>query len=115
MTGRTSYPENYGGDNEWKIGSLLTPALYSAFQHQTAILKNDLLGMSVEPVTQNEQQVQLNDVSPSNVEFVSKILNNFVNYITSFVQNVPLSIVQTWYSNFQRCGTDNPNFWKQQN
>jgi hypothetical protein len=51
------------------------------------------------------------------------MLNNFVNYVTSFVQTVPgssvqivpLSIVQTWYTNFQRRITENPNFWKQQN
>ncbi|CAF1066747.1 unnamed protein product [Adineta steineri] len=60
-------------NNESKVGSSLT----SAF-----------LRISVKPVTQLEQQVHSNDVTPSNVEFVSKILNNFVNYITSFVQNV---------------------------
>ena len=46
----------------------------------------------------------------SNVEFVSKMLTNFVNDVTSFVQNipgtseriVPSSIIQTWYVNFQR-------------
>jgi hypothetical protein len=51
------------------------------------------------------------------------MLNNFVNYITSFVQTipgtseqiVPLSIIQTWYNNFQRRLAENPNFWKQQN
>jgi hypothetical protein len=51
------------------------------------------------------------------------MLNNFVNFITSFVQNVPgtseqivpLSIVQTWFNNFQRRLSENPNFWKQQN
>lgn len=85
-----------------------------------------LLGISVEPLGQLEQQVQPSDVTPStvasNVEFVSKMLNNFVNYVTSFVQNVPgtteqivpLSIVQTWFNNFQRRLSENPNFWKQQ-
>jgi hypothetical protein len=58
----------------------------------------------------------------SNVEFVTKMLNNFVNYVTSFVQNVPgtteqivpLSAIRTWYNNFQRRITENPNFWKEQ-
>jgi hypothetical protein len=76
---------------------------------------------------QLEQYVQPYDITPStvasNVEFVTKMLNNFVNYITSFVQNVPgtseqivpLRIIHTWYNNFQRRITENPNFWKEQN
>jgi hypothetical protein len=101
-------------------------ALFSAFQHPTSVPSDGLLGISVEPLGQLEQQVQPNDITPttvaSNVEFVSKMLNNFVNYVTSFVQTipgsseqiVPLSIIQTWYTNFQRRITENPNFWKQQ-
>ncbi len=112
-------------ENETKIGSSLAPALFSAFQHQTAIPSDGLLGISVETLPQLDQQVPPNDVIPStvasNVEFVTKMLNNFVNYVTSFVQNVPgtseqivpLSIIQTWYNNFQRRITENPNFWKQ--
>lgn len=109
---------------ELKAGSSLTPSLFSGFQHQTAIPTDGLLGISVEPLSTLEQQIQATNITPStvasNVEFVSKMLNNFVNYITSFVQNVPgtseqivpLSIVQTWYNNFQRRINDNPNFWK---
>ena len=109
-------------DNEPKADSAL--ALFSAFQHQSAVPTDGLLGISVEPLSQLEQQVQPSDVTPttvaSNVEFVSKMLNNFVNYVTSFVQNVPgtseqivpLSIVQTWFNNFQRRLSENPNFWK---
>lgn len=101
------------------------PVLFSAFQHQTAIATSGLLGVSVEPLAQLEQLVQPNDVMPStvasNVEFVSKMLNNFVNYVTSFVQSVPgtseqivpMSVIQTWFNNFQRRITENPNFWKQ--
>ncbi|CAF1247832.1 unnamed protein product [Rotaria sordida] len=111
-------------DIESKISSSLVPSLFSGFQHQTAIPTDGLLGISVEPLTQLEQQIQPHDITPStvasNVEFVSKMLNNFVNYVTSFVQNVPgtseqivpLSIIQTWYSNFQRRMAENPNFWK---
>ncbi|CAF0987609.1 unnamed protein product [Adineta steineri] len=76
-------------NNESKVGSSLTSAFLSAFQHRTAIQTDSLLGISVEPLTQLEQQVQPNDVTPSNVEFVSKMFNNFVNYIISVVQNVP--------------------------
>jgi hypothetical protein len=49
------------------------------------------------------------------------MLNNFVYYIISFFQNVsrtseqivPLSIIQIWYTNFQRRLTENANFWIQ--
>ncbi|CAF2508666.1 unnamed protein product [Rotaria sp. Silwood2] len=111
-------------DVESKIGSSLMASLFSGFQHQTAIPTDGLLGISVEPLIQLEQYIQPHDITPStvasNVEFVSKMLNNFVNYVTSFVQNVPgtseqivpLSIIQTWYNNFQRRITENPNFWK---
>ncbi|CAM4891015.1 unnamed protein product [Rotaria socialis] len=146
MTGQIPFPENYGGggkyyftlvgqpsaifkigkikDIESKIGSSLAPTLFSGFQHQTAIPTDGLLGISVEPLSQLDQQIQPHDITPStvasNVEFVSKMLNNFVNYVTSFVQNVPgtseqivpLSIIQTWYNNFQRRITENPNFWR---
>ncbi|KAF0299423.1 Protein OPI10 [Amphibalanus amphitrite] len=61
---------------------------------------------------------------PSFVEFVQKMLQNFVNYATSFSVTpaqmavapnesyVPLSVVQRWYDNFQRRLEMNPNFWK---
>ncbi|CAF4656688.1 unnamed protein product [Rotaria sp. Silwood1] len=111
-------------DVDSKTSLSLVPSLFSGFQHQTAIPTDGLLGISVEPLTQLEQQIQPYDIAPStvasNVEFVSKMLNNFVNYVTSFVQNVPgtaeqivpLSVIQTWYNNFQRRIAENPNFWK---
>jgi protein Hikeshi len=104
-----------------------TPSLFSAFQHQTSIPTDGLLGISIELLSQLEQQVQPSTVTPStiasNVEFVSKMLENFVNYAMSFVQTVPgssvqivpLNVIQTWYHNFQRRIADNPNFWKQRN
>lgn len=111
-------------DTDNAVGSSAA-VLFSAFQHQTTVVTSGLLGISVEPLSQLEQLVQPADVTPStvasNVEFVSKMLNNFVNYVTSFVQNipgtseqiVPMSVIQTWYNNFQRRITENPNFWKQ--
>ena len=103
----------------------MVPSLFSTFQHSTTIPSDGLLGISIEPLTQLEQQVQPSNINPStvasNVEFVSKMLNNFVNFVTSFVQNVPgtseqivpLSVIQTWFNNFQRRILENPNFWRQ--
>ena len=112
-------------DNEPNSGL----ALFSAFQqaNSSSVPSDGLLGISVEELTQLDQLVQPADVNPStvasHVEFVSKMLNQFVNYVTSFVQPVPgsseqivpLSVVTTWYNNFQRRLAENPNFWKQQN
>jgi len=114
-------------DTESKLSSSLTPTLFSSFvQHPSSIPSDGLLGISVEPLSQLDQQTQPSSITPStvasNVEFVSKMLNHFLNYITSFVQPipgsseqiVPLSTVQTWYNNFQRRLNENPNFWKEQ-
>ena len=61
---------------------------------------------------------------PSFVEFVQKMLQNFVNYAGSFSVTpaqmalapnesyVPRSVVQRWYDNFQRRLEMNLNFWK---
>lgn len=116
----------FNQDNESKfLLSNNSTALFTSFQHSTAIPSDGLLGISLEPLMQLEQQVQPHHITPqtvsSNVEFVSKMLNNFVNYVTSFIQNVPgtseqivpLSVVRTWYNNFQRRMTENPNFWKE--
>lgn len=99
--------------------------LFSGFQHSTAVPTDGLLGISVEPLAQLEQQVQPSQINPttvaSNVEFVSKMLNNFVNYVMSFVQTVPgtstqivpVNVVQNWFNNFQHKISENPNFWKE--
>jgi hypothetical protein len=64
-----------------------------------------------------------NDV-PTHFEFGKKMLENFMNYASSFtiqqsqmVPNpsenyVPLSILNTWFTNFQRRLEQNPGFWK---
>lgn len=60
----------------------------------------------------------------SYVQFGQKMLENFINFVSSFavtqaqmVPNpsetfVPLSTIQTWYQNFERRLQQNPNFWK---
>ncbi|CAF2889741.1 unnamed protein product [Rotaria sp. Silwood2] len=65
--------------------------------------------------------IQPNNTTPStiplNIEFVSKMFYNFVNYRTSFVQNVPGTpeqVVQTWVNYFHQRINENPNFWKEE-
>ncbi|CAF0928904.1 unnamed protein product, partial [Didymodactylos carnosus] len=90
----------------------------------SSVATDGLLGISAEPLTQLEQQTQPADIQPSIVssqlEYTTKMLQNFFNYIISFAQTipntneqiVPLNQVQTWYTNFQRKLQENPNFWK---
>ncbi|XP_054712745.1 protein OPI10 homolog [Uloborus diversus] len=86
------------------------------------------IGISVEPLQQLELQTPITSSTPSNVdsfvEYTNKMLENFINYISSFAvlpnqimpnrtdNYVPLSTVQQWYVNFQRRLQQNPNFWK---
>ncbi|CAF4122017.1 unnamed protein product, partial [Rotaria sordida] len=65
--------------------------------------------------------IQPNDTTPSttalNIKFISKMFYNFVNYITSFGQNVPGTpeqVVQTWFNYFHERINENPNFWKEE-
>ena len=59
------------------------------------------------------------------MEFVEKMLKNFVNHAESFVvrlpqpdfpsrtvEYIPASVVQYWYNNFTRRLEQNPDFWK---
>ncbi|EDO36337.1 predicted protein [Nematostella vectensis] len=86
------------------------------------------IGISLEPLDQLAQMTPASGATPSKlnsfVEYTQKMLQNFVNYITSFAMTqsqmvpnpsesyVPMSAVQKWYSNFERKLTNDPNFWK---
>lgn len=55
--------------------------------------------------------------------FCQKMLSNFYNYVSSFVENVstyngpekaiPAKVVDQWYKNFENKMAKNPNFWKE--
>ncbi|XP_055311526.1 protein OPI10 homolog [Sitodiplosis mosellana] len=82
------------------------------------------IGVSIEPESTVTQLEPATTNTTSYVQFGQKMLENFINFISSFavtqaqmVPNptetfVPLSTIQTWYQNFERRLQQNPNFWK---
>ncbi|XP_074660260.1 protein Hikeshi-like [Tubulanus polymorphus] len=86
------------------------------------------IGISAEPLAQLAQQTPVANASVSNVsafvEFTQKMLENFVNFATSFAVTqsqmipqptetyVPLSTLQKWFETFQRKLQMDPYFWR---
>lgn len=86
------------------------------------------IGISVEPLNQLTQQTPALNTLPSalnsRLEFTMKMLENFVNFSSSFgLQQsqmtptpqetyVPMSVVQRWFENFKRKITNDPEFWR---
>ncbi|XP_053658367.1 protein OPI10 homolog [Anopheles marshallii] len=82
------------------------------------------IGVSIEPESSLVQQTPSTTTSSTYYQFGQKILENFFNFVSSFSVTqsqmtpapnetfVPLSTVQTWYTNFERRLQQNPNFWK---
>ena len=86
------------------------------------------IGISVEPLTQLAQQTPDTFASTTTVEpfleFSRKMLESFSNYAASFAITqaqmtpnpsetyVPLSTLQTWFTNFQRRLEQNLYFWR---
>ncbi|XP_052865280.1 protein OPI10 homolog [Anopheles cruzii] len=82
------------------------------------------IGVSIEPETTLIQQTPATTTSSTYYQFGQKILENFFNFVSSFSVTqsqmapnfnetyVPLSTLQTWYTNFERRLQQNPNFWK---
>ncbi|XP_044727609.1 protein OPI10 homolog [Chrysoperla carnea] len=85
------------------------------------ICHNAQIGVSIELISNvPPEQPQTNNY----VTFGQKMLENLFNYVASFAQSqsqmlpnpsetyVPISTLQTWYTNFERRLISNPNFWK---
>ncbi|XP_067009736.2 protein OPI10 homolog [Anabrus simplex] len=84
------------------------------------------IGISIEPILNVQQQSALvvNETSESMDVFGQKILENFMNFISSYTVTqaqmtpnatetyVPFCTVQTWYTTFQRRLQQNPCFWR---
>ncbi len=63
-------------------------------------------------------EVQPNDKTQSTVgshiEFASNMFYDFVNYVTSFVQNVPgEQVIEPWFNHFHNRINENRNCWKE--
>ena len=83
------------------------------------------IGISVETMEYVQQQSALltDQMTSSLEEFSQKILSNFFNYVSSFeitqlpmTSNpnealIPVSVLQSWYTNFERRLKQYPNFW----
>lgn len=98
------------------------------FPDQQVILPIARIGISVESVDKVQQQIsalESTKINPTQItNFSQKMLENFLNYAGSYavqqsqmIRNptenyVPLSVVQMWYSNFQRKLEYDPNFWR---
>lgn len=89
---------------------------------------NAQIGILVEPLSEISHKTPSQDTEASKVEnfmeFSQKMLENFLNYASSFAVSpgqsvmdpaasyVPVDVVQKWYTNFQRRLQTNPQFWK---
>jgi hypothetical protein len=79
---------------------------------------NAQIGISVEPLDLIQQATPVQTADPSKVsyfaEYTQKMLQNFVNYVTSFgdPNYVSMNTVQNWYANFQRRLEADPYFWR---
>ncbi|XP_046684096.1 LOW QUALITY PROTEIN: protein OPI10 homolog [Homalodisca vitripennis] len=96
---------------------------------QRAISHDAQIGISVESVDVVQQQITMLEASKTNtqtqfMEFSQKMLQNFMNYATSFITTqaqmvpnpaesyIPVSAVHNWYQNFERRLAMNPYFWQ---
>lgn len=82
------------------------------------------IGVSIENESAVMQLTPASSSPSTYLQFGQKMLENFFNFASSFavtqaqmVPNpnetfVPLSTLQTWFTNFQRRLEQNPNFWK---
>ena len=86
------------------------------------------LGISLEPLAEIANQMPETSTIPSNVvafvEFTQKMLHSLFNFVASFATTqqamvpnptenyIPLSVLKSWYTNFERKMSMDPNFWK---
>ncbi|ESO04809.1 hypothetical protein HELRODRAFT_78723 [Helobdella robusta] len=102
-------------------------------QHPFGVIENHVshmmqVGISIESLEVMSQQtcIQGSEASKASSfdEFCRKMLENFFNFASSFAVTqsqmvpapsetfIPASVLQQWYTNFQRRLQQTPNFWK---
>ncbi|XP_052902081.1 protein OPI10 homolog [Anopheles moucheti] len=101
-----------------------TTMMNNVFGSNLPISHTAQIGVSIEPESSLVQQTPSTTTSSTYYQFGQKILENFFNFVSSFSVTqsqmtpapnetfVPLSTLQTWYTNFERRLQQNPNFWK---
>uniref|UniRef100_A0A8D9A4M0 Protein OPI10 homolog n=1 Tax=Cacopsylla melanoneura TaxID=428564 RepID=A0A8D9A4M0_9HEMI len=116
---------NLKSSDKHLLNGCTSVALYNPFGQQP-VSHNAQIGISVEPLqVVNEHMTSKTNESMSNfVLFCQKMITNFVNFTSSFSVSqstmgpnpkesyVPISSVQSWYQNFERKLSLNPNFWQ---
>jgi len=89
--------------------------------NQTSVSHVAQIGISIEPLSQiNQQLPSSNQLVENFASFTTKTAESLFNYVSSFAkyipgtneQAVPLSAIQSWYTNYSRKLELNPNFWR---
>ncbi|KAL9692224.1 hypothetical protein quinque_015837 [Culex quinquefasciatus] len=107
-----------------KLDEMATNGPTNVFGTNLPISHIAQIGVSIEPEASLLQQTPATTTTDTYYQFGQKMIQNFFNFVSSFsvtqsqmVPNpsetfVPLSTVQTWFTNFERRLQQNPNFWK---
>lgn len=107
-----------------KLDEMATNGTTNVFGSNLPISHIAQIGVSIEPEASLLQQTTATTSTDTYYQFGQKMIQNFFNFVSSFsvtqsqmVPNpsetfVPLSTVQTWFTNFERRLQQNPNFWK---
>lgn len=107
-----------------KLDEMATNGVTNVFGLNLPISHIAQIGVSIEPEASLLQQTPATTTTATYYQFGQKMIQNFFNFVSSFsvtqsqmVPNpsetfVPLSTVQTWFTNFERRLQQNPNFWK---
>lgn len=122
----------------FKVSSLKNTTKYALNSDGTTLMfgqgeinLNAQLGIAIESMANIQQQcpatLEQNINASAFAEFSQKMLQNFMNYASSFVVTqaqmipnpmesfIPASVLTNWYSNFERRLLQNPYFWRDVN
>ncbi|KAJ9586005.1 hypothetical protein L9F63_020343 [Diploptera punctata] len=130
LTGTVPFPQGMGGLVYFSWPDPNAPPTWQLLgylaEDKPSFSHNAQIGISVEPILHVQQQSALvtTQTTSNYMQFCQKMLENFLNYASSFAITqaqmtpnpnetfIPLSVLQSWYSNFERRLQQNPNFWR---